>query len=82
MLVSKLDSLGSVIIPYARALSLRKSLHRFTSKVELAVPKGSFTVRTVSGWKELEQVLKLRHQVFHAGDFGKKAPFRNGCGPV
>jgi putative hemolysin len=49
-------------------------LRAFRPKVRVQFEKGSFVVKTVENWGELEQVLRLRHEVFHREFLNKKLP--------
>jgi putative hemolysin len=53
---------------------VHRFLRGFRPKVRIQFEKGSFIVKTVENWSELEQVLRLRHEVFHREFLNKRLP--------
>lgn len=48
--------------------------HGPLSKVVLDFDVGHFQVKTVSHWEELQELLKLRHEIFHFEHHGRRLP--------
>ncbi len=67
-------SLKRVISQYLSYAAVHKFLRSFQPKIRIHFEKGGFTVKTVEGWTELEQVLRLRHEVFHEEFIGQRLP--------
>lgn len=59
---------------YATYIAVHRTLRGFKPKVRISFDKAGYTVKTVENWSELEEVLKLRHEVFHREFMGKKLP--------
>jgi putative hemolysin len=46
----------------------------YRAKVKIEFSKGSFLVKTLDRWEELEEVLRLRHAIFHTEHHGRVLP--------
>ncbi len=55
-------------------VAVHKFLRGFQPKIRVQFDKGGFTVKTVENWAELNQVMRLRHEVFHEEFIGHKLP--------
>lgn len=53
----------------------RQALKFFSAKTRINFDKGNFTVKTVQTSAELEEVLRLRYEIFHREFRNKKFPF-------
>ncbi len=60
---------GSPLSPWSRFCRLK--LSRYDAKVPICFQSDRFTVKTVSSWSELEELLKLRHKIFHLEHHGR-----------
>jgi putative hemolysin len=67
-------SLKQVVTQYISYAAVHKFLRNFQPKIRVQFDKGPFTVKTVENWSELEQVLRLRHEVFHKEFIGQTLP--------
>jgi putative hemolysin len=68
---SSIRPLKETVSQYVTYVAVHKLLRAFRPKVSFAFDKGNYTVKTVENWTELEQVLRLRHEVFHKEFMGK-----------
>lgn len=64
--------LKETVHQYVTFLAVHKVLRGFRPKVSFSFDKGNYTVKTVENWTELEQVLRLRHEVFHKEFMNKR----------
>jgi putative hemolysin len=64
--------LKETLSQYLTFVAVHKVLRGFRPKVSFAFDKGNYTVKTVENWTELEQVLRLRHDVFHREFLNKR----------
>ncbi len=69
-----LPRLKQVLSQYASYIAVHRFLRGFQPKIRIQFEKGDFTVKTVENWSELEQVLRLRHEVFHKEFIGQQLP--------
>jgi len=53
----------------------RQFIRTFSPKIKISFDKGNFTVKTAENGAELEEVLKLRYDIFHREFLNKKFPF-------
>ena len=67
-------SLKQVVSQYLSYAAVHRFLRNFQPKIRVQFDKGNFTVKTVENWGELEQVLRLRHEVFHKEFIGQTLP--------
>ncbi|MBY0370109.1 GNAT family N-acetyltransferase [bacterium] len=75
MVIKRLPRLKTAVSQFASYLAVHKFLRGFQPKIRVQFEKGNFIVKTVESWAELEQVLKLRHEVFHCEFIGTPLPF-------
>lgn len=59
---------------YTNFFAAHRALRHFRPKVNLSFSKGHYQVKTVDNWNELEEVLRLRYEVFHREFQNKKFP--------
>src|SRR6059058_2633080 len=70
-----LKPIRSLLAPYTHLRGARKVLREFRPKVAYSMQRGNLLVKTAETVDELEEVLKLRHDVFHAELLGRRLPF-------
>ena len=56
-------------------LTAQKTLREFRQKVKVNFERGHYRIKTVDSAGELEQVFRLRYEVFHREFMNKKLPF-------
>jgi putative hemolysin len=66
--------LKQIVSQYVSYVAVHKFLRGFQPKIRIQFDKGNFTIKTVENWSELEQVLRLRHEVFHKEFIGQTLP--------
>lgn len=69
-----MEPVKQFVSQYTTFLAVYRFLRAFQPKVRLQFEKGSYIIKTVENWSELEQVLRLRHEVFHREFMNKKLP--------
>jgi putative hemolysin len=69
------NRIRSWLAPYTHLRGARRVLNEFRPKESICLQRGPLTVKTAESVEELERVLKLRHDVFHAELLGRRLPF-------
>jgi putative hemolysin len=69
-----IPKLKQALSQFASYVAVHRFLRGFQPKIRIQFDKGDFTVKTVENWAELEQVLRLRHEVFHKEFIGHTLP--------
>ncbi len=72
--MKRMPKIKTMVTQYTSYLAVHRFLRAFQPKIRIQFDKGNFTVKTVENWSELEQVLRLRHEVFHKEFIGQKLP--------
>ncbi len=72
--MKRIPRIRQILTQYTSYIAVHKFLRGFQPKIRIKFDKGGFTVKTVENWSELEQVLRLRHEVFHKEFIGQELP--------
>lgn len=72
--IKSLPRLKQTVSQFASYLAAQRFLRSFQPKIRILFEKGNFIIKTVEGWDELEQVMRLRHEVFHCEFIGEPLP--------
>lgn len=72
--MKRIPRLKQAVTQYLSYAAVHRFLRGFQPKIRVQFDKGGFTVKTVENWHELEQVLRLRHEVFHEEFIGQRLP--------
>lgn len=72
--MKRIPRLKLILSQYLSYAAVHRFLRGFQPKIRIKFDKGGFTIKTVENWTELEQVLRLRHEVFHKEFIGQELP--------